>query len=200
MEGIFHFPSGSLQGIGTSGGKGALSKKFEKSNGIIPSNDVEESSFNDEGSVCKLVQEGSQDACSVSFNINKSSSTSKKKSPTKLSIRTVFIEGLEANTQIKDVNLVSTTSEPELSPVGGASLRKQTHGRNDKENGFVATRKSGYTRRENEDRLSRPQGILLECPRNTGTVSCLAGEKDDTKRKTLMETTNFQHFNALEVT
>ncbi|KAJ0105882.1 hypothetical protein Patl1_18409 [Pistacia atlantica] len=127
--------------IGRTGGKESLSKKFEKSNGIIPSNGVEELSFNDEGSICKPVQERSPDACSVSLNNIRSSGTTRKKSPTKFYNRTDFTgeEGLEANTQIKDVNLLSTTSKPEISPVSGGSLRKQTHGSNDKENGFAAT-------------------------------------------------------------
>ncbi|XP_031262585.1 uncharacterized protein LOC116120758 [Pistacia vera] len=190
-----------IKEIGRTGGKEALSKKFEKSNGIIPSNGVEQLSFNDEGSICKPVQELSPYACSVSLNIIRSSSTTRKKSPTKFYNRTDFTEeGLEANTQIKDVNLLSTTCKPEISPVSGGSLRKQTHGSNDKENGFAATRKNGYIRTENEGFLSRPRGILVGCPKNKGTVSCLAGEKNDvTKRKALMETTNFQHSDALEI-
>lgn len=89
----------------------------------------------------------------------------------------------------------------------GASPRKETHRRNDKENyqkgiaenGFIATRKYGSTRTANADSLKMSPGILLECSRNNRSVSP-AGEKDVDRRKALIETTNYQNSDALEVT
>lgn len=108
---------------------------------------------------------------------------------------------------MEEVSPLSPTSNSKLAQDCGASPRKQTHRRNDKENyqkgiaenGFVATRKNGSTRTANADSLKMSQGILLECSRNNRSVSP-AGEKVVDRRKALIETTNYQNSDALEVT
>lgn len=178
--------------------KESLEGKTLKSGDTSPSKDVEESSFNGKVSTSELKQEVSKEGLSLTLNINDSSSNNRNKSPMKLFQQ----ESME------DVNLVSLTSNVKLAPVSGASPRKQTHGTDDKENeqkgitenGFVATKKNPSTRTENEDSLKMPQGILLECPRSKGTVSPAGKKNVIVRRKALMETTNYQNSDALEVT
>ncbi|KAK0587007.1 hypothetical protein LWI29_016041 [Acer saccharum] len=132
----------------------------------------------------KPIQKISQEVCSVSLNVT--SSANNKKSPT-------MEESSESNIRIEGF------------ASGSSGARKRIHKSNDKENentenGFVTTRKKGCARTEKEDLEGRPQGILLECTRNFGTV-CVAGEKDVTvNRKVLTETTNLQLSEAIGVT
>lgn len=206
-----------LQRIDRTGGKASSSsenkihsaKTFEdslqgktlQSNDMSPYKDIRELSFDDEGSVSKLEQKFSQEACSVSWNLYRISCSKKDKSQTKLFCRKNFTEKF-----MEEVNPLSPTSNSKLAQVCGASPRKLTHRRNDKENyqkgiaenGFVATRKRGSTGTANADTLKMSQGILLECSKNNRRVSS-AGEKD-VGRKALIETTNYQNSDALEVT
>ncbi|KAK2648945.1 hypothetical protein Ddye_016434 [Dipteronia dyeriana] len=133
----------------------------------------------------KPIQKISQEVCSVSLNVT-TSSANNKKSPT-------MEESSEFNIQIEGF------------ASGSSGARKLIHKRNDKENentenGFVAIRKKGCVRTEKEDLEGRPQGILLGCTRNFGTV-CGAGEEDVTvNRMVLTETTNVQLSEAIGVT
>ncbi|KAH9721068.1 ATP-dependent caseinolytic protease/crotonase family protein [Citrus sinensis] len=143
-----------------------------------------------------------EEACSVSWNLNGISSSKKDKPQTNSFHTTDFKEKF-----MEEVSPLSPTSNSKLAQDCGASPRKQTHRRNDKENyqkgiaenGFVATRKNGSTRTANADSLKMSQGILLECSRNNRSVSP-AGEKVVDRRKALIETTNYQNSDALEVT
>ncbi|KAK9198326.1 hypothetical protein WN944_013510 [Citrus x changshan-huyou] len=182
--------------------KDILEGKAQQSNVTSPSKDIRELSFDDEGSISKLELKLSQEACSVSWNLNRISSSKKDKPQTNSFHTTDFKEKF-----MEEVSPLSPTSNSNLAQDCGASPRKQTHRRNDKENyqkgiaenGFVATRKHGSTRTANADSLKMSQGILLECSRNNRSVSP-AGEKVVDRRKSLIETTNYQNSDALEVT
>lgn len=182
--------------------KDILEGKAQQSNVTSPSKDIRELSFDDEGSISKLELKLSQEACSVSWNLNRISSSKKDKPQTNSFHTTDFKEKF-----MEEVSPLSPTSNSKLAQDCGASPRKQTHRRNDKENyqkgiaenGFVATRKHGSTRTANADSLKMSQGILLECSRNDRSVSP-AGEKVVDRRKALIETTNYQNSDALEVT
>ncbi|GAY43620.1 hypothetical protein CUMW_075890 [Citrus unshiu] len=182
--------------------KDLLEGKAQQSNVTSPSKDIRELSFDDEGSISKLELKLSQEACSVSWNLNGILSSKKDKPQTNSFHTTDFKEKF-----MEEVSPLSPTSNSKLAQDCGASPRKQTHRRNDKENyqkgiaenGFVATRKYGSTRTANADSLKMSQGILLECSRNNRSVSP-AGEKVVDRRKALIETTNYQNSDALEVT
>lgn len=167
----------------------SLNVKILQNHGVSPTKDV--SSLNDEGSQRKKEQPLGTHC--IPLDISRTSS-SDRKSPKQLIYRRGSIEEcLDVKVQTEDVECVSPDSNSKLNVVNGSS-GKENEGDNISENGFVATRKMGFTRTNNENSLRMPKGI------NKGTVSSAGGKVGVIKRKVLTETTNFQHSDAMAVT
>ncbi|GMY29940.1 putative enoyl-coa hydratase 2, mitochondrial [Fagus crenata] len=167
----------------------SLNVKILQNHGVSPTKDA--SSLNDEGSQRK--KEQPQGTHCIPLDISRTSS-SDRKSPKQLIYRRGSIEEcLDVKVQTEDVECVSPKSNSKLNVVNGSS-GKENEGDNISENGFVATRKMGFTRTNNENSLRMPKGI------NKGTVTSAGGKVGVIKRKVLTETTNFQHSDAMAVT
>ena len=171
--------------------------KIKQNHGVSPTEDA--STLNDEDSQSK--NEQPQKIHCMPLDISTSGSGDRKSPKRLIHSRGAIQECSEVKVKTEDVECVSPESKSKLNLVNEIAMTKSIHGcsgkenaENISENGFVATRKMGLTRTNNENSLKSTEGI------NKGTVPSAGGNVGVVKRKVLTETTNFQHSDAMAVT